>query len=326
MAQESGEIVVSICITSYNMDKYISRAIDSVLMQKVDFPIEIIIADDCSTDNTKNVLLEYKNKFSSVINIIFSDKNNGLIKNFSYALHAAKGKYIALLDCDDFWSDTHKLSKQVNLLECSNYDIVFTNYKEYTDDPKNAVIQMNKNFKLSKNPYIQYLLEGFIHPSTICFKRSLINFNDIDLFVEKNFIVQDFPLFMSIIPKSRICYMAEATLYYWNRKGSISHPTDIRKKIEYFNRFNEIALYFVAKNPIPENIEYLRQFNHKRKCLLASWFSGDFDYVNSFTKNLSAKDFLKFDPKALYIFFASKNKFLYNLLKPWVTRKRKSGK
>lgn len=90
-------------------------------MQKVNFPWEIIVADDCSPDNTRNIILEYKNRYPDLIRLLFQEKNVGGGKNFVDLLNAAEGKYIAYLEGDDYWTDENKLQKQFDFME-SNPD------------------------------------------------------------------------------------------------------------------------------------------------------------------------------------------------------------
>jgi glycosyltransferase involved in cell wall biosynthesis len=109
--------MVSVCIITYNQEKYIPQAIDSVLAQKINFPIEVLIGEDCSTDATRAIVLEYERKYPRVIRAILSQTNLGANKNLAGLLKEAKGRYIALLEGDDFWTSPQKLEKQVGLLE-----------------------------------------------------------------------------------------------------------------------------------------------------------------------------------------------------------------
>lgn len=107
--------MVSVVIVAYNHEKYIRKAIQSVLMQQMDFPIEILVGDDCSDDGTAQVILEMAD--SAEIVPIIRKKNMGATRNL-YELQArARGKYIAYLDGDDYWCDDKKLQKQINFLE-----------------------------------------------------------------------------------------------------------------------------------------------------------------------------------------------------------------
>ena len=320
--------VISVLITSYNMQDYIARSIDSVLAQKTDIPIEIIITDDCSTDNTINIIESYKRKYPKQIIILYAEENKGLIHNFVKGLKHCTGQYIATLDADDYWINKHKIQKQYDALK-SNGDagFVYTNFYFENSETKYRYIGLAENHQPDNNDlYTDMLMNLWPQISTPMFRKSLLDFEELNEFVKLNFHCQDLPLFVSFSYKAKAIYLPDITTVYSVIQGSMSRNRDIKKRIEIFHKTKQIEDYFTKKYPLAKETEEKRNFLFKRKCLLASWFSGDFDYVNSFTINLSRKDFLKFDSRALYIFLASKNKFLYNLLKPWVTRKRKLGK
>lgn len=110
---------VSVVMIAYNVSKYIKEAIESVLSQKTDFPVELIIGEDCSTDNTREICLEYQKKYPNIIRVLCHEKNLGLTPNCIATHDACKGKYIALLDSDDYWTDNNKLQKQIGFLEAN---------------------------------------------------------------------------------------------------------------------------------------------------------------------------------------------------------------
>lgn len=111
------EILLSVCMVSYNQEAYVRDALDSVLMQKTNFEYEIIVSDDCSKDNTVQVVKGYYDQYPNKIRILTGDKNLGYPNNQRRSLEAAKGKYIALCDSDDYWTDPYKLQKQIDYLE-----------------------------------------------------------------------------------------------------------------------------------------------------------------------------------------------------------------
>lgn len=102
---------------TYNHDKFIAQAIESVLMQETDFTVELVIGEDCSEDNTRKILLKYADNFPNKIKLLLHDKNVGMINNQIAVIKQCAGKYIAFLEGDDYWTDTYKLQKQVNFLE-----------------------------------------------------------------------------------------------------------------------------------------------------------------------------------------------------------------
>ena len=125
---ENQEITVSICCITYNQEKYISQALESFLMQKTDFNFEIIIGDDCSSDDTNQILLAYQTIYPNKINVISQKKNIGGINNQMSTLNKAKGKYIAMCDGDDFWIDPLKLQKQVDFMNQQQDCVICCHY------------------------------------------------------------------------------------------------------------------------------------------------------------------------------------------------------
>ena len=112
--------MVSIICNTYNQEKYIADALESFIMQKTEFKYEILVHDDASTDNTPNIIKEYELKYQDIIKPIYQKENKysqniSIGKNYQYP--RIKGKYVALCEGDDFWTDSNKLQKQVEELE-----------------------------------------------------------------------------------------------------------------------------------------------------------------------------------------------------------------
>ncbi len=116
--------LISICTRTYNLEKFIGEALDSFLMQETDFPFEIVIDDDCSTDGTVEVIKRYMEKFPNIINANLLEKNIGVRMNFIRNLQRANGKYIAPCDGDDYWTDPLNLHKHVDFLERNDAYVV----------------------------------------------------------------------------------------------------------------------------------------------------------------------------------------------------------
>jgi glycosyltransferase involved in cell wall biosynthesis len=110
-------MMVSIIMLTYNHEKFIGDAINGVLIQKTTFPFELIVANDHSKDSTETVIEDFRSKNPGVIKGYNNSKNLGPRYNFIKAYHAATGKYIAMCEGDDYWTDPAKLQKQVDFLE-----------------------------------------------------------------------------------------------------------------------------------------------------------------------------------------------------------------
>jgi len=109
---------VSVSVATYNHEKYIGRALDSILMQKVNFEYEIVIGEDCSTDHTREIVLSYKDRYPEKIRLLLHESNVGMLENLKQLVLECNGQYVAKLEGDDYWTDPQKLQKQVTFLDC----------------------------------------------------------------------------------------------------------------------------------------------------------------------------------------------------------------
>jgi len=165
---------VSVCIFTFNYEKYLSQAIDSVLGQTTSFPIEIIIGDDCSTDATREIAENYHIKYPDIIRLSFNDTNKGGTYNWINTMNQCNGDYIALLDGDDYFTDQCKLQKQFDALEKDNEAVLcFHAVEEKYDDiqGKDKVVRFEKpNYTLE-----DFLTRGwFIRTGSTFFRNHLL--------------------------------------------------------------------------------------------------------------------------------------------------------
>lgn len=110
-------IMISVLMPVYNHEKYLAHAIDSVLMQNVDFQYEIIIGEDCSTDKSRDIIMKYWHDNPGIIIPIIHSKNLGANNNVRSMYEIARGKYVAFLEGDDYWTSPYKLQTQIDFLE-----------------------------------------------------------------------------------------------------------------------------------------------------------------------------------------------------------------
>ena len=165
--------LVSVNITTYNREKLLPRCLESVLSQSYE-KIEIIIVDDCSSDNTSRVIEEYQKK-DCRIKYIRHETNKKLATARNTAWQNSKGYYIAFMDDDDEWIDKDKLKKQVEIFENSNDEklaLISTSVRLFTDENNSAdkIITRPSNLEahiLSRN--------GIMYSPTVMTKRSIIN-------------------------------------------------------------------------------------------------------------------------------------------------------
>lgn len=110
---------VSVCVTTYEHEAYIGRALESVLSQRTDFPVEVIVGEDRSTDRTREIVEDFARRFPDRVITVLPDENLGAggKRIFARTLELCRGEYIAMLDGDDYWTAPDKLSRQVEFLE-----------------------------------------------------------------------------------------------------------------------------------------------------------------------------------------------------------------
>ena len=117
---------VSVCVITFNHEPFIAQAIESALAQKTNFDFEIVVGDDASTDGTPRILAGLAEKHAPRLRILRREKNIGINRNLAATLQECRGKYIAMLEGDDYWTDREKLQLQHDFLEShADHSIVF---------------------------------------------------------------------------------------------------------------------------------------------------------------------------------------------------------
>ena len=167
---------VSVAVVTYNHRKFIEEAVESALAQKLNTDWELVIGDDCSTDGTRELLLQLKVRHPGKIRLILPDKNPGDSgrTNYRNTLEACRGEYIAYLDGDDFWSDENKLAAQMDYLESHRHAsaCVHPVRRLYADGSSDifAPGRLHSEYDLGE-VYRNY---SFFHASAFMYRRSVI--------------------------------------------------------------------------------------------------------------------------------------------------------
>lgn len=204
--------LVSIIMPSYNTAKYISESIESVLKQTY-ANWELIIVDDCSTDETDDVVKSYLS--DARIHYLKNEKNSGAAVSRNYALREAKGKWIAFLDSDDIWLP-EKLERQINFMKKNHYYFSYTNYEEIDEKSNVTGTVVTGPQKVSKHDMYNYCWLGCLTVIYDAEKIGLIQIADI----KKN---NDYAMWLKVCKKAD-CYLLDEVLakYRKGRCGSIS--------------------------------------------------------------------------------------------------------
>ncbi len=176
--------LVSICCLTYNHAQFIRKCLDGFLMQQTDFPIEILIHDDCSTDGTTEIIREYEAKYPELIFPLYEEENQysrgGAGKMDLYNYRRTRGKYIAYCEGDDYWTDPLKLQKQVDFMEVNpEYSVCWHRSKqffvetgEYIEDKCTAVLKGKDGVDIDLNTYFS---QWYTQPLTMVFRREVLD-------------------------------------------------------------------------------------------------------------------------------------------------------
>ena len=199
--------LVSIIMPSYNTAPYIAESIQSVIDQTYK-DWELIIVDDCSTDNTDEVITSLHDER---IRYFKNEKNGGAAVSRNKALRKAKGKWIAFLDSDDLW-DPEKLEKQIAFMKENGYVFSYTNYEEIDADGNKTGVRVTGPKKITKSGMYNYCWPGCL---TVMYDANHIGLIQIEDIKKNN----DYAMWLKVCKKAD-CYLLDECLAQY-RKGRI---------------------------------------------------------------------------------------------------------
>jgi RimJ/RimL family protein N-acetyltransferase len=220
--------LVSIFMITYNHELFIKDALDSILNQRCNYTFEIVVGEDFSTDNTRKILNEYSTNYPNIFHLLLHDKNIGAINNQIETYKVCRGKYVALCEGDDYWTDPFKLQKQIDFLEAyENCNYIFSNFTKLS--PEGSLVQ--SNFKLPEQFDLYFLLKENIMPptQTVVFRNNLKS----DLKKWNSILTTgfngDWILLFMIAENSRIGFLKDNTAVYREGVGVVSKTNNAYK-------------------------------------------------------------------------------------------------
>jgi len=213
---------VSVALITYNHDQFIAQAIESVLMQKTAFAVELVIGEDCSTDGTRQIVQVYARKYRNVIRILLHQKNIGMARNYEVVRQACRGKYIAWLEGDDYWRTPEKLQKQVALMEanphysmCGTKTQFVTTCSDGTEKDTGALgpAVLKPEYELPD------FLTGYpMHTTSMLLRRELVEFPD---WLKDVVMLRDACVFALYAEKGPAGYLSDVVSCYRIHAGGI---------------------------------------------------------------------------------------------------------
>lgn len=246
--------LVSVNVATYNHEHLIEECLDSILAQKTDFTYEILVGEDESQDNTREIVKKYAEKHPDKIRLFLRDakishihdENGKNVFNFNHKWlrKSARGEFIALCDGDDFWIDDRKLQKQVNFLQSHpDFSLCFHNSKVIysKNDSEESFSNLEEGEYTGKDIYNNWI----VPTSSAVFRTECVR--EFRHGLNKKFMFGDLIIFLTLAERGRVWYMDEMMSVYRKHEGGILHnlfndPNNIRRFIghqqEIINTFS----------------------------------------------------------------------------------------
>ena len=243
---------ISVAVITYNQQGTIAQTLDSILMQKGDFELELVVGEDCSTDNTWNICQDYASRYPDIVRLLPNTHNLGIMGNFARVVKACSGGFVAMCAGDDYWCDEQKLQMQLDFFnQHPDYGVVSTSgFKLMVREnklvphaiaPQHPIEDGNvKPFFFSPN----YSGGVYATPLSLLIRKEVIEKVDFDEFVHRDFPVEDYPMQAVMSQYTKWGHIPELTVVYRVYKESstfvsVDHP----KYLEYHKGLMDIRRY-----------------------------------------------------------------------------------
>ncbi len=244
--------MVSVAIPFYNQERYVAETLTSVLNQQTNFDYEIVAGDDGSTDNSKDIFLDFQRRYPEKIRVIYNEKNLGLLPNVKGILDTCRGKYIALLGGDDLFLSSEKLQNQYDFLESNpDHGLVHSNYKILIQGNNKSWYEHPKISVKVGDVFSELIFGNFIMASTAFFRRDLYQAHaDFETWHKLGFMMEDYPMWLEFSKVSRFGYIDKPLSIYRKMRGTISRPPNRNNQLKFWSSYYKIGHHFVEKYAI----------------------------------------------------------------------------
>lgn len=240
------EIKVSVCMTTYTHERYIAQAVGSVLSQRVDFPIELVIGEDVSTDRTREIVQELAQQYPDRIRLRLSDRNMGGKANFLATIALCRGQYVAMLEGDDYWTCADKLQQQVDTLDAHpDWAICFHPCACLYEDGMQGIPVYPMGWTKPVATIEDLFASNFIPTSSVVFRNHL--FTEFPRWFHE-LLIGDWPLHILNAAHGDIGFIPEVMSIYRIHKGGIwGGAAPAERIVSVFELLNAVDHHFDGK-------------------------------------------------------------------------------
>mgnify|MGYP003311143600 CR=1 FL=1 len=236
--------LVSVIVTTYNHEPYLAEALDAILAQRCNFDVEIILGEDCSSDNTLAICRDYAERYPDMIHLIASSENVGWRKNYRRCVETAQGQLIAFCDGDDYWCDKDRLVEQVALMEQNrNIGLCYT-----LAERREGEGRLVGRFPIGEG---HTTLDAMLHDwcvencTTLASRELVLDYYATEK-PEKHpeWLTEDLPMWLYVAAHSEVAYIDKATAVHRVFPDSVSHSTSLAKRLAFCDSSSNIKLWF----------------------------------------------------------------------------------
>jgi glycosyltransferase involved in cell wall biosynthesis len=279
------ESLVSVKMITYNHASYIAQAIEGVLGQKTNFPFELVIGEDCSTDGTRETVFEYQKKYPNIIRVITSSTNVGMKKNGDRASKALRGKYVAWCEGDDYWQEPLKLQRQADYMETHpDWGLLLCDSNVHYANNGKVIYNYNyrKGFCSIEQLGIEQIIDAkmaYWTASAIAQRKLCEQVIEADslLYKDGRFLMGDTQLWAELSMISKVVYIPDCMSTYRVLDDSASRSKDVRKQLRFWKSAYEMKLYLIDKYRLSDQLRRKIESKWCDVSLMLAFYTRDSD-------------------------------------------------
>ncbi len=235
--------LVSVCVTTYNHAKYIAQALESILSQRTSFGVEIVVGDDCSSDDTVAICQRYVEHYPDRVRLLTTPQNMGMRANYRRTIETARGEYIAICDGDDFWSDDEKLQLQVAEFEKDGeVGLCYSRSKRFYEG-------VGEEWSYPRGEmycdFGRLLFDNTVDNVTALARRDMVlqYYREVCPEQHPEWLTDDQPMWLWVAAKSRVVALERVTAAHRLLKESQSQSQNYLKRIAFCDSLMDISVW-----------------------------------------------------------------------------------
>ncbi len=289
---------ISVGVITYNQQTTIRQTLDSILMQKGDFDLELVIGEDCSTDATHAICEEYVSKsqitnHKSQIILLPNTHNLGIMANFARVVQACTGDYVAICAGDDYWCDDRKLEKQLNYMIANpQFGVCCTSgYRLMVETGRlvPGIAPLNPILDGDVSKFYKNNISGiYAQPLSLLIRSDMMQYVDFDEYIRRKFPFEDYPMQSVLAHHTLFGYLPDRTsVYRIDSKSATFTSFDSDKYMAYYMGIADMRRYLhnLFPDDVPFTEQWAKEYVGYKQFLQYVWF-GEYEKAKNFAKTM----------------------------------------